>query len=304
MNLEKTIDSEELTDITLVLEEDQLIPAHSLTLATHSSIQSQEEGNGFPCDKCDKVFPNENKAKDLHMQKEHNIKTLHSTPYPVKRNAGIIEKDTRTRPVTKCTWCSYICQSKPSMNKHIELFHKDKKDKGVTPKQPPMKRQLTSHTCPICNSTFDYKYRMKNHMKSEHEGKHTLSPKRKVAKQVQDDQCTEEEKTVEDGTITIHREEIENLQDLLLQTGKDKEDLTKKVIEDQQKMQNLEKKNSKLEQENKYLKAENEKSNKHIQEVDLDYHHQVQDMTKKDNEKDNVIKILKDQLFRRGGSHL
>jgi hypothetical protein len=145
---------------------------------------------------------------------------------------------------------------------------------------------------------------MKNHMKSEHEGKHTLSPKRKVAKQVQDDQCTEEEKTVEDGTITIHREEIENLQDLLLQTGKDKEDLTKKVIEDQQKMQNLEKKNSKLEQENKYLKAESENSNKHIQKIDLDYHHQVQDMTKKDNEKDNVIKILKDQLFRRGGSHL
>ena len=129
MNLEKTIDSEELTDITLVLEEDQLIPAHSLTLATHSSIQSQEEGNGFPCDKCDKVFPNENKAKDLHMQKEHNIKTLHSTPYPVKRNAGIIEKDTRTRPVTKCTWCSFICKSKPNMNKHIELFHKDKKIK-------------------------------------------------------------------------------------------------------------------------------------------------------------------------------
>ena len=88
-------------------------------------------------------------------------------------------------------------------------------------------------------------------MKSEHEGKHTLSPKRKVAKQVEDDRCTEEKKTVEDGTITIHREEIENLQDLLLQTGKDKEDLTKKVIEDQQKMQNLEKKNSKLEQENK-----------------------------------------------------
>ena len=173
MNLDKTIDPEELTNVTLVLEEDQVIPAHSLILSTHSSLLSQGESNGFPCDKCDRSFPNEKKAKDLHMQKVHNIKTLQSTPGPVNRNTRIVDKDNRTRPTTKCTWCSYICKSKPSMNKHIELFHKYKKGRKVTPKQPSMKRQMTSFTCSTCNSTFDNKYRMKNHIKAEHEGKHT-----------------------------------------------------------------------------------------------------------------------------------
>ena len=101
-------------------------------------------------------------------------------------------------------------------------------------------------------------------------------------------------------TITIHREEIENLQDLLLQTGKDKEDLIIKVTKGQKRMQNLEKENMKLDQENKYFKSENKKNNEYINKLNLEYQQQMQDITKKDKENDNVIKILKDQLFRQG----
>ena len=104
---------------------------------------------------------------------------------------------------------------------------------------------------------------MKNHIKAQHEGKHTLSPERKVAKQIQEEiatqkenynQVKEVEKTLEGDIITIPRLEIEHLQDTLLQTGKDKENLIQKVAESSRRMQNLEKDNSKLEQENQYFK--------------------------------------------------
>ena len=101
---------------------------------------------------------------------------------------------------------------------------------------------------------------MKNHIKAQHEGKHTLSPERKVTKQFQEDVSTKEnnqqikelEKTMEGGIIPISRQEIENLQDNLLQTGKEKEDLIRKVAEVNRRMQNYEKENSKLEKENQY----------------------------------------------------
>ena len=115
-NLDKTIDPEDSTDVPLVSEEDQKIPAHRVVLATMSPTLNNKEDKGFSCDMCDKPFPNNKLAKDLHMQRMHNIKTLQSTPGPG-----------RTRPATKCSWCSYICKTKPSMSKHIELFHKDKK---------------------------------------------------------------------------------------------------------------------------------------------------------------------------------
>ena len=71
---------------------------------------------------------------------------------------------------------------------------------------------------------------MRNHIKEQHEGKNILSPERKVAR-IESNQVKEEEKSVDGDTVTIQREEMENLQDLLLQTGKDKEELVKKVTE-------------------------------------------------------------------------
>jgi hypothetical protein len=203
--LDKTINSNDLMDVTLVLEWDHKLKAHSVILATSSSTITNDNDGGFPCDKCDKSYPNEKLAKDLHMQRAHNIKSLQSTPG---------EKSVKTRPSNKCTSCSYTCKNKISMNKHIELFHKVKKE---TAQQAQMKRQLTSFTCPKCNSTFDNKYRMKNHMKEQHEGKHTLSPERKATKQFQEEVVTT--KINLDGeTITIPRQEQEHLQDMLVQT--------------------------------------------------------------------------------------
>ena len=221
-NLDKTIYPKDFTDVPLVKEEDQNISADSVVLATTNPTSSNKEANGFLCDRCDKSFPNNKSAKDLHMQRIHNIQTLQSTPGPV-----------RTRPSTKCNWCSYICKTKPSMNKHIELFHKDKrehfvKDKKVTPKQAPLKRQLTYFTCSKCNSTFDNNHRMKNHMKAQHEGKHTLSPERKVVKQLHEEDATKKDNNKgynckHEDTIQIDRNKYENLQDLLLQSGQENE---------------------------------------------------------------------------------
>ena len=115
------------------------------------------------------------------------------------------------------------------MKKHVETHHK----KNMTKEKPEEKKRLMkTFTCPGCNSTFVSKYRMRNHIKEQHEGRNILSPERKSAR-IDINQCKEEAKTVEGVTITIHREEIENLQDVLLQTGKDKEDLILNVTEGQ-----------------------------------------------------------------------
>ena len=73
-NLDKTIKPNDLTNVTLVPKDDKKILSHSIILSTSRSTTNKEEGNGFPCDKCEKVFPNHKKAKDLHMQRDHNIK--------------------------------------------------------------------------------------------------------------------------------------------------------------------------------------------------------------------------------------
>ena len=85
---EKMINLKDSTNVPLVHKEDQEIPAHNTILTTCSP--THEERIGFPCDKCDKYFPNDKSAKDLHMQRTHNIKTLQSTPGP--RNAAIDEE--------------------------------------------------------------------------------------------------------------------------------------------------------------------------------------------------------------------
>ena len=233
-NLDKTIDPKEFTDVPLVREEDQNISAHSVVPTTSSPTLNNSEGNGFPCDMCDKSVPNNKSARALHMQRMHNIKTLQSTPGPV-----------RTRPSTKCNWCSYICKTKPSMSKHIDLFHKDKKelfdkDKKETTKQAPLKRQLTSFTCSKCNSTFDNIHRMKTHFKAQHEGKHALSPERKVAKQFQEEKDNKKgDNLKQEEIIRIDRNEYENLQDLLLQSGQENEKLKGTIREWVSKTENM-----------------------------------------------------------------
>ena len=107
--LDKTIRPNEFTKVTLAIKDDKQLSAHSTILATSSHTTNNEEGYGFSCDKCDKSFPNEKKAKDLHMQTEHNIKTVKATPGPIKRST--------TRISIKCGLCSFVCKSGPSMKK-------------------------------------------------------------------------------------------------------------------------------------------------------------------------------------------
>ena len=112
--LDKTIRPNEFTKVTLAIKDDKQLSAHSTILATSSHTTNNEEGYGFPCDKCDKSFPNEKKAKDLHMQTEHNIKTLKATPGPVKRSTTITRPkakgEVQTRASIKCSLCSFVMQ--------------------------------------------------------------------------------------------------------------------------------------------------------------------------------------------------
>ena len=285
-------------DVTIASKNDPNLPAQQAVPGTSNVIEKTTEANKaegyedlkFPCEKCGKEY-SKKKALDLHMTGAHNTKTITYTPGPVPCKSKM---ETKTRLSLKCDLCTFICKSNPSMNRHQETQHKT----NTAQEQPEVKkRQMKSFTCPSCNSTFVSNYRMRNHIKEQHEGKNILSPERKIART---DDKEEEVKNVEDGTITIPREHMENLQDILLQTGKDKEDLEIKLAEGKRRMDNLEKENSKLEQENMYFKAENKKSYENITKIDMEYQKQILDMKKNDEEKNNVIKILKDQLVRQG----
>ena len=61
-------------------------------------------------------------------------------------------------------------------------------------------------------------------MKEQHDGRNILSLERKVAT-IDINQGKEKQKTVQGGTVTITRQEIENLQDILQQTVKDEEEV-------------------------------------------------------------------------------
>ena len=124
------------------------------------------------------------KARDIHMTKYHNTKSINYTPGPVTRK---IKVETKTRLSIRCTLCTFICKSNPSMKKHVETHHK----KNTTKEQPEeKKRKIKTFTCPECNSTFVSNYRMRNHIKEHHEGRNILSPERKSAG-IDSDQCKE-----------------------------------------------------------------------------------------------------------------
>ena len=87
---------------------------------------------------------------------------------------------------------------------------------------------------------------MKNHVKKKHEDKDILCPQRKSPKTDLEEDKTEtilihesenvsvnntEGKDLKADMVTIEREQLKNLQDLLLQTGRDKELLTTRIVE-------------------------------------------------------------------------
>ena len=282
-NLDKTIKPNDLTNVTLVPKDDKKILSHSIILSTSRSTTNKEEGNGFPCDKCEKVFPNHKKAKDLHMQRDHNIKILKATPGPIRRSTS--------RLPIKCGVCSFTCKSGPIMKKHTERLHNND---TAQEQQKEKKRPRNSYTCPTCNSTFVSNFLRNKHVKEQHEGKNMLSPERKIART--DFENKQEVDEINKDMVTIPKKELKNLHDLLRQTGKDKEDLSKRIAEVNKTIFKTEKENCRLEQETKYLKSDNEKVNEDLNKLDSVYKEQVTDLKKTVEQKDIEIKIVKDQL--------
>ena len=86
---------------------------------------------------------------------------------------------------------------------------------------------------------------MKNHVREQHEGKDGHFPQRKASKQSPEEDTTQIHKPNEQikDTVTIEKEQFENLQDFLLQTGQEKEELT---IRKKEWINHMEKMNEKL----------------------------------------------------------
>ena len=178
-----------------------------------------------PCDICKKTFEKKGQ-KSLHMKKMHNLKTMQYTPIP--RKVG--------RPASRfiCKICKEKKKTDSELRNHMEVNHKNNSSAEL---QIPKKRQLHSFTCTKCNSTFDSRYKMNKHIKEQHEGKNILSPERKVAKidQIKDGEAEVEKGMKEENnnkkTVTILKKEYENLHDLLVKTGREKEKLDVRVTE-------------------------------------------------------------------------
>ena len=136
------------------------------------------------------------------------------------------------------------------------------------------KRPSASFKCQNCNSTFDNRYSMKKHIEKQHGVKQVLSPKRKAPKTeetnvtlnkerpkivVTKDMVTnsktskkqEEEdwEDMEEETVTVSKEHMENLQDLLVQTGQENEELKRKVHNSVENIQIIEEDKKGLETE-------------------------------------------------------
>ena len=183
----------------------------------------------------------------------------------------------------KCSLCSFIYKTKPNLKKHIDVHHKNK----IAVEVPDVKkRQHNSYNCPECNSTFDSKRKMDNHLKDQHQGK-TLSPERKVAK------MNHEKVKAGDEEKDEKKKELENLQDLLVQIGKEKEEITTRLSNSNLTVLNLERANEALTQETTYLKAENEKSNKNLNDLDKEYITQIKDLKRSETQKEHKIIFLK-----------
>ena len=293
-NLDKTIKPNEFTNVTLVPKDNKVFSTHNTILSTCSTTTQNEEAYE-PCDKCEKPLPNQKKAKDLHMQAVHNIKTFKATPGPVRRSTTITRRkagvEIQTRTSIKCGLCNFACKTGPSMKRHTEMFHNND-TVGNLPKEK--KRQRSSYTCLSCNSTFTSNYMRNKHVKEQHEGKNILSPERKIARKDVDNKQTTEQ--IKEDIVTIPRKELEDLQDLLVQTGKEKEALNERIEAINIRMYDIEKENCNLKQETKYLKSENEKANENINKLDNLYQIRVTELKKSAEQNDIEMKIVKDQL--------
>ena len=260
-------------------------PKEDKTVAKPDIKEDLVDISGFPCDRCEKIFPKK-LARALHLSKFHNIKTINYTPGIVRQNS---KKRMETRQSLKCNLCSFISKTKPNMKKHVDVYHKKMSEKL----QEVKKRQHVSYTCPECNSTFDSKYKLGKHLKEQHQGK-VLSPDRKVAK-MNHNEAKEEDVEGDNINLEEKKKELENLQDLLVQTGKEKEELGLRLVNCNTKLLTLEKANEKQTQEINYLKVENEKSKNNLNDLDKEHITQIKGLKTTETQNEQDIKYLKSE---------
>ena len=116
----------------------------------------------------------------------------------------------------------------------------------------------------------------------------TLSPEQKVAKMNHNKAKEDDNNEVEEK-----KKELENLQDLLLQTGKEKEEINMRLSKSNEKSLYLEKTNEALTKEINYLKVEGQKSAKNLHDLDKEYTIQLKDLKSREIQKDHEILFLK-----------
>ena len=148
---------------------------------------------------------------------------------------------------------------------------------------------------------------MGKHLKEQHEGKNILSPERKLAKidhkNIKEKEGEGEPKEVEENKmdteekiVTIKLEEYKNLQDLLVQTGQEKEEISLRLANSNHKIFDLEKTNNELTQETCNQKVENKKSVKNVNNLDKECNIKMQDMKQVLTHKDKEIKDLQEKV--------
>ena len=103
-----------LPDVTLASEGGPPPLPHKLIIADNAKEL------GYPCDECNKSFPNNGKAKELHTTKEHGHGTIQYTSGPLKSSFKRQITEAQTWPIN-CTTCSFKCKSRPTMKKHMEI---------------------------------------------------------------------------------------------------------------------------------------------------------------------------------------
>ena len=107
---------------------------------------------------------------------------------------------------------------------------------------------------------------------------------------------TKEEDVEGDKTNWEERKkELHNLQDLLVQTGKEKEELSQRLINFNQKILTLEKANEKQTQETNYFKVENENSQKNLHDLDQNHITRIKELKNIKVNNEQEIRYLKSE---------
>ena len=124
----------------LIAVDDQLITIGSIEDIEKTDVINKEKPTNdnekkekFPCQKCQRVFEKE-KARDLHMNREHNTKSHQYTPGLAKRKVG--------RPTTRftCAECKNNLGNENDLRKHMMTMHNNHKRTRSEIKLEPLQR--------------------------------------------------------------------------------------------------------------------------------------------------------------------